>query len=251
MQVLITDALAALVIPPGGLLLLAAAGALLARSRPRLGRSLVAAALLVLYVLCTPLAAESLVKLLEPEPRDPLADASGQAIVVLGSGTYFEAPEYGGDTVKAETLVRLRYAARLHQLSRKPVLVAGGRPRGGAPEAALMKTVLAREFQVPVRWTEESSRNTLESARLARRLLEPAGLTRIYLVTHAWHMPRARFAFEHAGFSVIPAPTGFATRHGPAVLDFLPDARALATARLFFHEAAGIGWYHLRIALGR
>lgn len=251
MEWLVTHALAALLIPPGGLLLLAITGALLARSRPRLGRSLVAAALLGLYVLSTPFAADSLVGVLEPEPRDPLADASGQAIVVLGGGTYFQAPEYGGNTVKAETLVRLRYAARLHQLSRKPVLVAGGSPQERTPEAEPMKTVLAREFQVPVRWTEDASRNTLESARLARRLLEPDGITRIYLVTHAWHMPRARLAFEHAGLAVIPAPTGFATRHALTVLDFLPDARALATARLFFHETAGIGWYHLRIALGR
>ena len=54
----------------------------------------------------------------------------------LGGGTYFEAPEYGGDTVNAITLVRLRYAAHLYRLLEIPVLAAGGRPSGNAtPEA--------------------------------------------------------------------------------------------------------------------
>ena len=52
-------------------------------------------------------------------------------------------------------------------------------------------------------------------------------MQQIYLVTHAWHMPRAQLAFEHAGFSVIPAPTGYTTRFELTVLDFLPDADAL------------------------
>jgi uncharacterized SAM-binding protein YcdF (DUF218 family) len=247
----VTQALAALLVPPGSLLVLAAAGALLARSRPRLGRALGAAAWIALFLLSTPFVAVSLTRLLEPAARDPLADASGQAIVVLGGGSDAGAPEYGGDTVKPDTLVRLRYGAHLHRLSRKPLLVAGGRTRGERPEAELMKAVLAREFQVPVEWSEDASRNTLENARRARQLLEPAGVNRIYLVTHAWHMPRARLAFEHAGFTVIPAPTGFATGETPSVLDFVPNARAFATASRFFREAIAIGWYHLRIATGR
>jgi len=100
-------------------------------------------------------------------------------------------------------------------------------------------------------WVEEGSRNTFENAQLSAALLKPAGIERIYLVTHAWHMRRARIAFEHAGFTVIPAPTGFATRFKLTVVDFLPDARALHDSGVFFREGVGIGWYYLRIAIGR
>ena len=30
---------------------------------------------------------------------------------------------------------------------------------------------------------------------MSRRMLEGSGINRIYLVTHAWHMARARYAF--------------------------------------------------------
>jgi uncharacterized SAM-binding protein YcdF (DUF218 family) len=247
---LITNAFAALLVPPGSLLLIAAIGALAIRRRPRTGRTLVWLSLVALYALSTPFTAGLLTGLLEPAPRDPLSDASGQAIVVLGGSTYFSAPEYGEDTVSAATLVRLRYAARLHRATNKPLMVTGGAPQGNAgSEAELMKAVLEREFGVPVKWTERGSNNTLENARLGYQLLGAAGARRIYLVTHAWHVPRAKLAFEHAGFVVIPAPTAYATRYRLTLLDFLPSAGALYDSSRFFHEAIGIGWYHLRFFL--
>lgn len=253
MEWLITNAIAALLMPPGNLLLLAAVGALVALRRPRLGRALVALSLLALWVLSTPYVADALVKSLEPAPADPLADRSGQAIVVLGGGSYFSAPEYQGqDTVSIYTLVRLRYAAHLHRALKMPVLVTGGAPLGNSTsEAEQMKQVLQRDFQVPVQWSEQGSNNTLENARLSHRLLSAANIRRIYLVTHAWHMPRARLAFERAGFDVIPAPTEYTTGFELTALDFMPSARALHDSKIFFHEAIGYGWYHLRIAIGR
>lgn len=252
MEWLITNAIAAFLMPPGNLLLLAAIGALVAWRRPRLGRALIALSFLALWILSTPYVAEALVKSLEPVPVDPLADRSGQAIVVLGGGSYLSAPEYQGqDTVGAAALVRLRYAAHLHRALGKPILVSGGAPLGNSTsEAEQMKRALERDFGVPVQWSEPGSNNTLENARLSRRLLG-AAIRRIYLVTHAWHMPRAQLAFERAGFDVIPAPTEYSTRFEVNALDFLPSAGALSGSRTFFHEVIGIGWYHLRIAIGR
>jgi uncharacterized SAM-binding protein YcdF (DUF218 family) len=252
MEWLITNAVAALIVPPGSLLVLAAAGALVALRHPRCGRALIALALVALWILATPYVADALVRSLEPAPGDPLADSSGQAIVVLGGGTYFAAPEYQGrDTVSSFALVRLRYAAHLHRALKKPILVTGGAPLGNSTsEAEQMKQALEREFQVPVQWVEQRANNTLENARLSNRLLRPANIRRIYLVTHAWHMPRARLAFERAGFEVIPAPTEYLTDFKLTVIHFMPGADGLAGSSRFFHEVIGLGWYHLRIALG-
>ncbi len=252
MEWTVTNAVALLFLPPGILLLLAAFGALLALSRPRLGRSLVGLAMIALYVLSTQYVADRLLHTLEPAAGNPLTDHTTQAIVVLGGGTYFAAPEYGADTVRSEVLSRLRYAAHLHRASRKPILVTGGNPEGNSTaEAVLMKRVLTQDFQVPVAWVEDKSDNTLQNARLSRLMLGSAGIHRILLVTHAWHMPRAKLAFEHAGFSVVPAATGYATRYQLTVLQFLPRADALRDSSRFFHEMIGIAWYRLKFAAGR
>jgi uncharacterized SAM-binding protein YcdF (DUF218 family) len=137
-------------------------------------------------------------------------------------------------------------------VTRKPILASGGSPeRAPAGEAAHMQAALQRDFQIPVKWIEDQSRTTLENARLSRSILRAAGVHSIYLVTHAWHMPRARLAFENAGFAVIPASTGYATRFRLTLLDFLPDARALRDSSTFFHEIIGIGWYRLQFAIAR
>ena len=252
MEWLITNTVAALLMPPGILVVALLAAVLLQWRRPRLARGLVLFALIALYALSIPLLASHLLRMLEAEPRDPVADRSGQAIVVLGGGTILGAPEYAGDTVNSLTLVRLRYASGLYRAIKKPVLTSGGAPRGGSsPEARLMRQVLQVEFHAPVQWVEDGSRNTLENARGSYQILNAAGINRVYLVTHAWHMPRARFAFESVGFSVIAAPTGYTTRGTFTVFDFMPNAQALRNSSWFFHEVLGLGWYHLKIALGR
>lgn len=252
MEWMIRNTLAAALLPPGSLLLVALCGFALARRRAVLGPSLVAFAFVTLYALSTQYVADSLLQVLEASPEDPLRRSDGQAIVVLGAGTYFSAPEYDATTVNANGLVRLRYAARLHRATGKPILASGGSPEGApAGEAIHMQAALQRDFQVPVKWIEDQSRTTLENARLSHRILGAAGIRTIYLVTQAWHMPRARLAFENAGFVVIPAATGYATRFRLTVLDFLPDARALRDSSTFFREVIGIGWYRLQFAIAR
>ena len=248
MEWLISNAIGALFMPLGIVLIVLLVALLMAWRWPLQAWRPIAVAIGLLYALSTQFVADGLLYVLEPAPRDPAADPSGQAIVVLGGGTYHRAPEYGGDTVKARALQRLRYAARLQRALGKPVLATGGSPEGSLiPEAQLMKQVLEQDFQVPVQWVEQRSNNTLEHGRLVYRILKPAGIERIYLVTHAWHMPRARRAFEGAGFAVIPAPTGFATRFELTILDFLPKAEALSDSTRFCHEILSIAWYYLRL----
>ena len=251
MEWLITNAIAAWLLPPGFVFVMLLAALVLARRRPWLSRSFAAFAFIALYALSTHYVAGQLRHWLEPIPRDPLANKNGEAIVILGGGTYVNAPEYGTDTPSTYTLVRLRYGAHLYRALNKPILVTGGTVLGSIPEAVAMKSVLDREFQAPVQWVEQNSRNTMENARLSNGVLKSTGIRRIYLVTHAWHMPRAQMAFQHHGFEVIPAGTDYATRFQLTLLDFLPNASALHDSSLVFHEVIGIGWYHLRILVGK
>ncbi len=244
----LTHALALILLPPGSLILLMGAGMMLLPTRPRLARGLLFAAVAALYVCAIPFTAHLLLQQWEGKPVAPVTTSGAQAIIVLGGGKYPHGPEFGGDTVAEGTLVRVRYAAWLQRQTGLPILVSGGNPDGGSiDEAQAMHRVLEREFAVPVRWTEGISANTLENARQSHRLLAPQGISTVYLVTHAWHMPRAQLAFEHAGFQVIPAATAYTTRYRVTILDFLPNARALHDSARFCHEVMGILWYRVRL----
>ncbi len=246
----LTNLIATFLLPPLNLLLLGWLGIALWHKRPLLARVLVTAALLLLWVFATPFVAGSALRQLEgPATALDTTASKADAIVVLGGGTYFQAPEYGGDTVGESTLVRLRYAAQLQRQTAKPILVTGGKPLGNeTSEAQQMKAVLANEFKVPVQWTEDASDNTRENAQYSYQLLSKLGIKRIYLVTHAWHMPRARRVFEQAGFEVIPSPTAFTRRDRTDLLSFLPNATALRDSGIFVHESIGLLWYRLKSA---
>lgn len=188
----------------------------------------------------------------------PLESAAGpvmtgareaRAIVVLAGGRERSAPEYGGETVSAISLERLRYGAVLARRHGLPVLVSGGSPGGDATsEAELMIGVLEKELRVPVRWREDASDDTAENATKSAALLRQAGIRRVVLVTHAFHMLRARRAFEGAGVEVVPAPMGFRAlpRGFPeAPHEWLPRASAMRLTYLAMHEWIGLAWYAL------
>jgi uncharacterized SAM-binding protein YcdF (DUF218 family) len=252
-----TNLLAAFVMPPLSLLLLLALGIFLCHRQRKLGKLLILASFSLLWIASTPFFAEGALHMLEtqtspldishPDSRSPTADA----IVILGGGTYFHAPEYAGlDTVCGTTLVRLRYGARLQRETGKPILVTGGKPLGNSlSEAQQMRISLEQDFRVPVRWTEDESNNTLENARDSFRILQQAGIRRIYLVTHAWHMARAAGVFRHAGFEVVEAPTAFTTRYRTDLLSFVPRAESLLDSRIFIHEVIGLLWYRVKLAI--
>ena len=244
----VTNLVSAFLLPPLNLLLAALAGLFIARWYPRLGRALLTGSLALLWLCSTPYFAEGALRLLEGQIKSvDVRTQSADAIVVLGGGTYFHAPEYGTDTVGEATLVRLRYAARLQRETGKPLLVTGGKPLGNdLSEAHQMRAVLEQEFKVPVRWAEDASGNTLENARYSYQVLQKAGIKRIYLVTHAWHMPRSILAFRSAGFDVVPAPTAFTTRYRNDLLSFIPNAEALRDSKIFMHEIIGLLWYRLK-----
>ncbi|MEW5769319.1 MAG: YdcF family protein [Pseudomonadota bacterium] len=242
----LTNLVAALLLPPLNLLVVGGLGLALRRCRPRLGMGLVVASLAGLWLLATPIVAGGLLDSLEPAPAI-LDGREADAIVILGGGRNRGSIEYGGDTVKHFTLERLRYGAFLARRLNKPILVTGGAPEGvGTPEGRIMRDVLEEEYRLPVRWVEDASRNTRENAEFSAAILKQAGVRRIYLVSHAWHLARAIPEFERAGLAVVPAGTGYTLSGNLEPFDFIPNAQALLNSYLASHEWLGQLWYRLR-----
>ena len=244
---LVTNLIAAVLLPPLSLLLLAAFGLTQLRRKPKLGRRLIGFSLLALWLLATPIVADTFLESLMPRPV-MLSAAQADAIVVLGGGRYKDDIGYGGDTANAFSLERVRYGAYLARKFKKPVLVTGGAPEAArVPEGELMRQAMENEFRIPVRWVEDRSRNTLENAEFSAPMLKKAGIKRIFLVSHAWHLARAIPEFERFGFEVIPAGTG-AKLNKPEyeVFDFVPNAKSLLNSYYATHEWIGLLWYRLR-----
>lgn len=237
-----TDFIAFLILPPAGPLIVLVLGLLLLRRKPGLGRTLAVVGAIVLWVCCTGVFGNSLLRGLEAEPVQEAALAGVQAVVVLGGGLVPASPEYGEDAVGGDTLARLRFAARLAKRLDRPVLVSGGQPYGTRPEADAMAEALA-EMGVHARWKEASSTTTAENAARSAQVM--GGAKRIALVTSAWHMPRARRAFAQAGFDVVAAPTGYVTRRTLRPSDLLPGATGLSQTRLALWEGLGMLWYRI------
>ena len=232
--------LSSLVLPPTSLLLLALFGLLLLvfSSRRRLGGWLAVLGCGGALVLSLNGVSSALIVALEVHsPITAQGLKSAEAIVVLGGGAYRNAREYGGDTVNRLGLERIRYAARLARESGRPLLLTGGAPFEGRAEAELMREVLEKEFGVPVRWVETASRDTGENAAFSAAMLKAAGMSRIALVSHAWHLRRAVPLFEDEGLTVIPAPTIFHRASWGSIEAWLPGSGELT--RIAAHEWLG------------
>lgn len=235
-----------LILPPGVFLIIGTAGLL--AWRHRLGRGLLLLMLLSLYALSAPLISWPLLQALQWHP--PLTEtaakaANAQAIVVLGGGRKLSTADYG-DTVSPWTLIRLRYAARVHRWTGLPLVPVGGAPNGkGTSEGPMMQAILTDEFHVPVLMNEDRSRNTYENAIFAADLLHPQEIRRIILVTQALHMKRSVRVFTQAGFEVTPAPTDY-TAPDFSLHAFMPHPETLFESWLALHEVVGVWWYCLR-----
>ena len=152
------------------------------------------------------------------------------AIVVIGGGAEPLAPEYGISNLVPASLERLRYGLWLSRETGAPVAFSGGvgwaQANDAKPEAEVAARIASREFGQPLKWQEDRSRDTRENAGHTVQLLKRDGITRIVLVTHGWHMPRAQKMFEQAAggsVKVQPAPMGLAQNTTRPVLDWIPS----------------------------
>lgn len=218
----------------GALLLRVRAGASAALRRQG-GKALVVASLAFLWLLSCSVTTRIIGVPLEGEeyPLVDRLDVGGvDAIVLLGGGIGVH--ETCGRCEMFLGADRVWEAARLWKRhhTRSMKLVASGT---GAEESTLplLKDLGVNEDDVVYL---PKARNTEEEAKM----LYAAGFRRIFLVTSAWHMPRARALFERAGLEVQAAPTDYEMHYVAecplSVADFFPSADALLRNSLAVKE---------------
>lgn len=226
---------------------------LLMRRRPRTARWLLGMVLVFGYLAATPWVSNLLMHRFVIDHVPP-ATTVPQAIVLLGGGRGLAFDAQGrvtGAFPAGGTMERLFTGARLQRQTRLPVLVTGGKNDGYDPaEGEVMRDVLVHDFNVPVRWVEAASRNTVENASFSAPLLRAAGVKTIFLVTNDFHIRRARALFEAQGFAVVPVPAlaplavdGKPVPEAPSpftLRDLVPNTVAVGRTFLACNEIAGM-----------
>jgi uncharacterized SAM-binding protein YcdF (DUF218 family) len=243
-----------LALPPMPLLILLVLGLSLWRRHRIVGHSLLGLSLLGLWFSFTEVGADQLQRLLLGVPSalsaaqiDTLRAAPDTAVLVLGAGIHQQAPEYGGPSLKALTLERLRYGIWLARRTSLPLGFTGGLGRsseaGDATEAQIAQQVATDEFGLPLRWLESRARDTRENAALSLPLLQRDGIRRIVLVTHAHHMPRAARAFRRVagnGIELVLAPVGLRNDTPYTSPDWFPSGEGFRRLRYVIYEWLGL-----------
>ena len=244
----------ALLLPPVPLLVLLLIGARLMLPRRGWGWLLILLSVALLWLSACIGSARLLTQFVLHPPPALSADrieqlkaraAPATAIVVLGGGMEPFAPEYGVSNLQHDSLERLRYGVWLGRETGLPVAFSGGVGRGqpdAAPEARVAAQIASAEFGRPLKWVEDSARDTQENALRSVALLKRAGIKHIVLVTHGWHMPRALRAFERAAggaMSIEPAPMGLARGNELPALTWLPTGAGAIDVRHVLRELLG------------
>jgi uncharacterized SAM-binding protein YcdF (DUF218 family) len=186
-----------------------------------------------------------------PFPHTVDAASNPQAIVVLASGIqYPTVPELPVARLGSDTFERCQYGAYLYKRFRSlPVLVTGKGNLAGSgtpPYSLLMKEALEKEG-VPeaMIWSESQSHTTHENAAYSAEFLRQKGISRIVLVTDAYHMRRAELSFKKTGLIVTPAACGYRSVGIWHLSNLAPAWEAVGFNEDLFHEVLGLAWYKL------
>lgn len=232
--------------PPTVLLVIAALAAWWTLWSPRPGIAITIVATSLLFLASIPALSALMLQQVEMHPPVKQDFAGAQAIVVLGGGVRAGDGDLISDTLGAMTLERLDFAARAYRQLHLRVAVSGGQSHGAhVSEASLMKAALQDEFYVPVTWSEDQSRTTFENAAFTARLLKADGVSKIVVVTHAWHMKRALWAFERVGLHAVAWPSPPTVDPTGRLDNLLPNVGALQSSYTALHEALGLIYYRM------
>ena len=242
--------LKALALPPTSLLLLGLLGLILVWRKKAIGKWLCAASLIGLWLLSCNAVALWLSAILVPPPPPAtlefLRESKVQAVVILGGGVDENVAEYGGAARLSDTSARrLHYGLMLANQLQVPVAFTAGvgwlaQGEQGVTEAQVAQRQAYEEYGIRLTWSEDRSRDTVENARFITPMLRKDGISRIALVTHAWHMPRALAAFKGQPLTVIPAGTDYLGPEGPLWREWLPSPGGLRNSSIVLHEWLGL-----------
>ncbi len=178
--------------------------------------------------------------LLEPLEFYKVADTGASAVVVLGGGSN------PNGIIKAypDAFKREFYGCYLAKQKGLPLIFSGGGIKkiteadNAKSDFNLIQSLSDANLTI---YYENKSLNTKQNAQFTAKLFDKLKLPKkIYLVTSAYHIPRAVHYFQKEGFSVIPKAVNYKIERNLTFFDYLPNMGSLGDSYLAIHEYFGL-----------
>lgn len=225
--------------------------ALLLYRKPRISKTCLILAVILLVLFGTPFLPNLLTRQLETAYDVPNSLPHVDAIIVLSGMLYLEksSPEYLEFNESVERIVTGM------QLMREGVgdilIISGG--SGDLYNQDYSEAVFLRQFAIDFGIPEEKiqiepdSRNTYENAVHTKALMDQHGLSSSILITTAIHLPRSVGCFHKVGLQPIPYPVDFILPPDAEFRfsDLIPGIGNLVHTTRIFHEYIGLLMYKL------
>ena len=237
------------------LLVLSAGVCLLYFDREKLGRGLITVATIIILLFSLfPISSMLLIPLENrfPIPEPLPKDING--VIVLGGAESPKLTQERGQASLGNSAERLTtFLSLARRFSDVKLVYAGGQGAIGFQEykAAFTARLFFEQMGLdPDRVIFDSqSRNTIENAQNAFKLVKPKKGEKWVLITSAWHMPRSVGIFRKLGWEVIPYPVDFKT-NGKLELTLVipPKLSSTSSVSNVLYEWIGLIYYRL---LGR
>jgi uncharacterized SAM-binding protein YcdF (DUF218 family) len=232
--------------PPTIFIVLCLLGPLTALVWRRTGLGIALVSGVSLFATATPALSSYLMRQVEAEIPEYGDLGATQAIVVLGGDVRVAKGADNADELGPLSLERVIYTVDAYRQLHKPIAVSGGIiGQAHRTVGTLMKDMLETNFGIPVTWDEDESETTWGNAKFTARLLLPAGIKTVVVVTHSSHMPRALWCFEQVGLNPLPWPAPRSAPRWDEFADFLPNLNALLNTFYALHEMIGGVYYRL------
>ncbi|HSB90411.1 MAG TPA: YdcF family protein [Anaerolineales bacterium] len=230
---------------------------LMDESRRARGRGLLAALVLLYWILSLPITAKGLETVLA-DGYTSVAEAGeaqgARTVVVLGGGSQtFSLSSVAIDVPSDATAYRVLEADRLYRLLDHPLLILSGGPPSGtaAAEGEVMRELLAQQGVTADQMvTEIETGNTHEQAVVVAQLLAERKIESFILVTSPIHMRRAVGAFAEQGLHPIPSVSSDARSAGASAMPFLPSEEGLRRSQSALREIMALIYYSVRGWMG-
>ncbi len=247
---------------PLGVLALLLLAILLFWKRPRVAKSILIAAIIILFLSGNRYVASAVTRSLERKYLPEEITLPIDSIVILGGGTEPAIdPRHSVEVNAAGD--RVVYGAILsRQFPEATVIVSGGDIdfldlASSSPADDMVSLLKLMGISGENILVQGESQNTYEDALYTCAVLKENGLQKTLLVTSATHMPRSVAVFRKQGCDVIAAPTDFTVTEAawqklwhPNVEEFLinliPSHSNLSTLTKSIKEYIGISVYRIK-----
>ncbi len=196
-----------------------------------------------LYLIGTSPVADLTLRPLEGVYKVPKAvDPDVGYVVVLTGGIFSR-----GDAVSSagcSSIKRLVSAVDLCNRVKGCTLIVSGGSVLGSPSGAKVLEEVAEEVGDCKVVVEEHAKTTYENALFVKSIVKRSPF---YLVTSAYHMPRAVMLFKALGMRPIPYPSDFLVERNYRLSDLFPMGRNVRKVEITLHEYLALGFYTLKL----